>query len=94
MRAKSPAKRADSSPPVPARISRTALRVVGVARNQCRLELALQPFDVGRRGSDFLARHFSQLGVRFHLLRGGQVKLALQEKIEALDDAAHFGLLA
>jgi hypothetical protein len=89
MRARSPANSADSSPPVPARISRKALRSSSGSRGiSAACSFGVQPRHVGAGADDLLARHLGHLGVGIACARR-QVALALLVAAEAGDDAAH-----
>jgi hypothetical protein len=81
MRSRSAANRADSSPPVPARISMKGVaRVVGIARQQQALQLGVELGQLGLGAGDFVLRHVRHVRVGQHLARGGQVGLALHRR--------------
>ena len=95
MRSRSPANSADSSPPVPARISRKVLRTSsGSLGSSRRCSSSSSAGQLGLERGDLLARHLGHLGVFQHLARLRQVALALQEALEQAGHLAHLGVLA
>ena len=95
MRSRSPANSADSSPPVPARISMKVLRTSsGSLGSSSRCNSLFQLRQLGFDGGDFLGGHFGHLGVFLHFAGLGQVGLALPEPLVQAGHLAHLGVFA
>ncbi len=95
MRNRSPAKSADSSPPVPARdFEEDVAVVVRIFRQQHLLQFAAELFQALTRRANFLFGEFAHGDVRQQFLCGGGVVHGLAPQRVLLDDGPKLGVFA